>query len=101
MGKSLAAMASGDDLPSNRKERELAKQAQPLYDEVRLAALKVEGSMALAAHAMAKAAELDQVRRRIAGNDEVLNQVLAEFELEAVRQAKNIQAGLYSRWGLA
>jgi enamine deaminase RidA (YjgF/YER057c/UK114 family) len=78
-----------------KDEKQLAAAAQPIVDEARLAALRIDGSMAVAGHAMDAVVKLDTLRRDLAGGDPVLNQLMADLELEAVRQVKKEQSSLY------
>lgn len=99
MDNRLVRYANGEAIP-DRQDREIARAAKVQYDKVRMAGLKVQGATALAGHAMERLVELDQHRRGLAGGDETTNRILAEIELETVRQVKRIQQGLNDDWGL-
>lgn len=95
----LERYTTGEVTP-HRADRAVAAQAKALYDQVRIAAFKVDGAFALADHIMQKAVVLDEHRRALAGDDPITNQMLAEIEVAAVRQATNIQRKLFDAWGL-
>jgi hypothetical protein len=75
-------------------------QRRRVIDEVRHAALKADGSIALAGHIMAGVMALDGERRHLAKEDPALNLLLAEIEGEAVQQVKAIQRSIFDPWGL-
>lgn len=95
----LIGYSQGSQLVPAR-DRRVGKQAKQVYDDVRLRGMQVDGAMALAAHVMDEAVQLDQKRLALAGTDPVLNGLLSDIEATALRQAKSIQQGLFSRWGL-
>lgn len=82
-----------------RRDRDVAKDAKAVYDEVRLAAFKARGALELGAHVMDGVMELDEHRRELAGDDPVTVGLLAEIERQAINSAKAIQRNLYNRWG--
>lgn len=91
---------SGEQKPRNKGERALAKASKQIVGEVQLSGMKAEGVAALAGHIMDVATQLDQHRRELAGNDEVLNRILGEIEISAIRQMNRIQNSTFSQWGL-
>lgn len=97
MRNELIKYAKGEAVPS-RVDREVARQAREVYNEVRIAGVEVDGAMALADHIMERAVELDGRRRSLAEDDPAINMMLTEIEVTAIRQAKHIQAGLFSGW---
>lgn len=88
------------DLPVPRRDRAVVRQARRYYEEVQLADFKAAGTFALAAKIMQGAAELDDVRQQLAGNDPVRSAMLADFEAVAFTKAKHIQRGLFNDFGL-
>ena len=88
------------DVPVPWRDRDVARQAQKYYNEVQLADFKAAGTFALAAKIMQGAAELDDVRQQLAGNDPVRSAMLADFEAVAFSKAKHIQRGLFHDFGL-
>lgn len=82
------------------RDRKLGKQGKEAYDEVRLRAMQVDGTMALGAHIMEEAIELDRTRLSLAGGDPILNGLLSDIEATALRQAKVIQQSLFNDWRL-
>ena len=88
MDNKLSKYVSGQERPRGAAEKAIAQAAKPVYDEARLTALKVEGSAAVAGHAMEVVEKLDDHRRDLARGDEVKNKILADIELEAVRQSR-------------
>jgi hypothetical protein len=99
MHNDLIRYASGDVTP-RRPDREVAQRAKGVYDETRLAGLKVDAAMALGAHVMEGTAQLDAHRRALAGNNEQLNSVLCNIEIDTIRQAQTIQRQTFNRFGL-
>lgn len=88
----LSRLARGDGLvPRNNKYKGIAREAQQVYDDVHLAALRVQGAVALGGHIMDGIVELDEHRRSLAGDDPVLKTLLADIEAATVRQVKSIQ----------
>lgn len=83
-----------------QRDRKVSKQAKEVYDEVRLRGMQVDGAFVLAGHIMGKAIELDQLRTSLAGDNLVHNQLLADIEATALRQAKGIQQSLFEGWEL-
>lgn len=82
------------------RDREVAKRSKKVFDETRLAGLKVDATIALAGHIMQSIATLDAQRVAIAANDPILSALLAEIETTAIVQAKSIQNKLQNNWGL-
>ena len=99
MHNDLIRYASGDVTP-RRTDRDVAQRAKDVYDETRLAALKVDAAMALGAHVMEGAAQLDAHRHALAGNDQQLNAVLCNIEIDTIRQAQTIQRQTFNRFGI-
>lgn len=83
-----------------RKNRAALRRIEEVVSEVRMAGVKTDGAIALAAHVMEGVRDLDDERRVLAAGDPVTNQVLAEIELEAVRQVKKIQGALFDVWSI-
>ncbi len=93
----------GDDGPRwsmTKREREEAQRRQDVKDAVRLAAFMSQGIKALAADNMKGMRGLDECRKAIAGGDEILNMMCAEFEEDAFQQSRDIQRGVFNEWGL-
>lgn len=88
------------DVPVPRHDRAVARQAQQYYGEVQLADFKAAGTFALAGKIMQGAAELDDVRLQLAGNDPVRAAMLAPFQAVAYQKAQHIQRGLFNDFGL-
>lgn len=86
--------------PMSRRNRKVTQQSKQVYDEVRMAALKNDGSMALAAHIMEGFVQLDARRMELAQGEPALSALLTDIEMTALRQAKLIQSKLYNDWGL-
>lgn len=83
-----------------RNDKAVALQAKVIYDQIRVAGFRVDGSLMLAEHAMRGAKALDQIRRDEAKDDITLNMVLVEIEMTALSQVKDIQRSINSGWGL-
>ncbi len=99
MNNELVRYAAGTvDVP--RSDRQVAARAKQAYDEVRLAALKVDGALALAGHIMDGVVGLDNHRQALSNGDPVTDVLLADIQINAVRKVKAIQNGLYDEWGL-
>jgi hypothetical protein len=99
MHNDLIPYITGEARPRSQ-DRALVSQARGVYNDVRLAALKADGAMALGAHIMEGAAQLDAHRRALAGNDPALNAILCEIELSTVRQAQIIQRQTFNLFGI-
>ena len=74
----------------------LSSEARAVHDEVILTGLKMQGVQELTDHAMNKAVNMDQARKDKAGNDEVLNAILADLEVGGVSKLKQLQSELYN-----
>jgi hypothetical protein len=94
----LMQMATGQRRPVTRAERESARAASEVVNEVRLAAIEADGAMALAAHIMQGMVDLDEQRKSLMSNDPLLALMLGEIEATSVRQVKKIQNNLYTQW---
>lgn len=81
------------------RDRAVAKRAKVVRDDTRIAALKSDASMALAAHIMEGLVGLDNYRQQLAQDDPMIKAMLMEIEAAAIRQAKSIQNGLHNDWG--
>lgn len=73
-----------------KEDRAVTRAAKGIYDTTRLAGFQVSAGMALAKHAMTEAKELDDHRRKLAGEDVVLNMALIQIEEAAVKGAANM-----------
>jgi len=83
-----------------RVDREVVGRAKAVHDEVRLAAFKVDGALALGGHIMEGVVGLDEHRRALAKDDPVTTALLADIEQTAIFAAKKIQSNLYNDFGL-
>lgn len=98
--KKLMRLVSGQERPRGASDRALVRDAQPVYNEAQLTALKIKGAVAVGEHAMNELLALDDLRVSLAAGDPVRNQLLAGVEMETVRQVKKLQANLYNEFGL-
>lgn len=73
---------------------------QAIYEEVRLAAFKVDGAVALSGRIMEELVYLNEHRRHLAAEDPTVNMMLADIQAETVRQVKKIQRGLFDDWDM-
>lgn len=96
MNNDLMRYGDGDRPPP--RDRKLARSAKEAVDEVRLAALRADGAMALAAHIMEGFVGLDDFRKSLSGGDPLKDTMLMDIEAAALRQVRGIQTGLYNRW---
>lgn len=99
MSDKLMKYVSGGELVPLR-DRRLAKQAKDVSDEVRMKGFQMDGAIALGGHAMEALMGLDDRRRELSQGDPVTDLLLTEIESVVIRQTKNIQASLYSQWGV-
>jgi hypothetical protein len=83
-----------------RPSRAVVSRAKQTRGEVQIAGFMADGAMALAGHIMEGVVDLDAQRRMLAGNDPILNTLLADIEQTALFSVKKIQTGLYSQWKL-
>ena len=97
MNDDIMRFLAGD---APRTSRAVVSQAKQTRTEVQLAGFKADGALALGGHIMEGVVCLDGHRRLLAGNDPLLNTLLADIEQTALFQAKKIQTGLYSQWKL-
>src|SRR3954454_23985291 len=100
MDNQLMQYVSGDKRPVTKPQREAARQADQIKAEVQLLGLRIDGALAIGAHAMAGLLDLDDHRRELAGEDVARNVLLGEIEAQTIRQVKRLQAGLFDEWGL-
>jgi hypothetical protein len=75
-----------------------SREARRIYARVKEAGLKVDGSLALAAHAMESLLMLDARRVILAQGDPTTNVLLSEIQATAVQQVKKVQASLFDSW---
>ncbi len=95
MGQLMRIVQGEGDEPSKfGVDRRIAKKAQGVVDNVRLAALKADGVVALAGHIMEEFCELDGLRVRLAKGDLSKNMLMAEIEETAFQQVMKIQRGV-------
>lgn len=99
MPNELIRYARGE-LQPRRVDREVARAGRVIFEEVRLAAMQVDGAVALAGHIYEGVVELDAYRRSLGRDDVVLQLQLGEIQHTALRQIQRIQANLYSDWSL-
>jgi hypothetical protein len=83
----------------SKHERSVVTQTQRVYDQARVAAVKADGAVALAAHIMEQVVGLDRYRQSLSEGDPMLGLVLGDIEANAIRQCKKIQNNLYNPWG--
>jgi len=76
--------------------RRIPNEARNVSDEVFLTALKMQGAEELTTYAMRKAKNMDEARRDLAGNDELLNTIFADLEVGGVGKLKQLQDGVFS-----
>jgi hypothetical protein len=86
---------TGDGSRSVSGDRELRRQAQAVHRDAVLAGLKVQGLAAVTERAMECMIDLDDLRQKLAGNNEAMNLVLAEFEVNFARCAGQIQRNAF------
>jgi len=77
------------DVPRN--EKSVAARAKKVYDDVRVEALKVSGTMMLGAHIMEETKQLDAYRQKLAGDDIGLDMLLTEIEAVTIVKALELQ----------
>jgi hypothetical protein len=94
----LMQMATGRRKPETRADRESARAAADVVNEVRLAAIEADGAMALTVHIMHGVADLNDERKQLTGDDPLLALMLGEFMATGVRQVRKIQSNLYTQW---
>jgi hypothetical protein len=89
MDSELMRYATGEVKP-RKSDQKVTGQAKKVYDRVRLADFEARGIIALAGDVMEGVSELDEQRKKLAGNDAGLNAVLGQIELEAMNQVTQI-----------
>lgn len=99
MSSELARYARGEISP-RRQDRAIAAASRDLFNEVRLATLKADGAMALAAHLMEGMTGLDEQRRSLSRGDQIADVMLAEIQIATLHAVKKIQTSLYDQWGM-
>lgn len=78
----------------NPQQRELDREAQTITNKARLDAHEVNARAAVAYTSMDRVADVDGVRRSIAGNDELLNSALIPIEMAFISFAQRKARGL-------
>jgi hypothetical protein len=94
-----------DHNPNNqltqREQRERARaqqrHLQDVYDDVELEDTMDAGSHALASRIMQRTVELNQLRRELAGQDELVNMLLVDIQETTHQQSRARQRNLYSK----
>lgn len=99
MDNSLARIIESGVRPT-RQNRDAVTKGNEVFNAVRLSGLKAEGVTALAAKSMDIVAGLDEHRRQLAGENPVLDQMLAELELIAFGKVRTINSNLGNTFGL-
>jgi hypothetical protein len=99
MHNDLIRYASGDITP-RRPDREVAQRAKGVYDDTRLAALKVDAIMALGAHVMEGATNLIAHGQTLASGNPQAAAVMGTIASDTIRQAQTIQRQTFNRFGL-
>lgn len=89
----LMHIANGTQPNKGRVSREVVRQAKHITEEVKLAGLQVDASVALAAHVMQAVTQLDEHRKALAGEDVTLNLALSEVMMTSLRQVQALQQG--------
>lgn len=87
-----------DRLPLRPSRPVMGRENRRIYSEVQEARLRVDGSLALAAHAMEGMLRLNAYRESLSHGDPVTNAVLSEVQTAAMQQVKAIQAHLFDIW---
>ncbi len=100
MESSSTDLAQSRQASLSRPRPLVGRTTKRIYDEVREAALKVDGSMALGAHAMHSVLRLDAHRQSLSQGDPVTSALLSEIEAAAIQQVKAIQANLFNVWNV-
>jgi hypothetical protein len=77
-------------LVPSREDRAHKTAVAKLVNETNLGGLRIDAEAALTARAMERATDVDHYRRSLAGDDPVLNQVLASLELAFCAKAERI-----------
>lgn len=85
----------GMSLDARRQGKELAHNRRGVRNDVALAKDKVDGAAHIAEHSMYRLAEVDSVRRQLAGHDEGLNNAMIEVELNYLRAVARVQNALF------
>ncbi len=96
MSNEIIRYSAGERLPVSREDRQSARRRQLMLSEGREVARMVDVVMAVAAHTMEQAVELDKHREHLAQGDPLRNMIMADFEETAFQQARAIQRGLFN-----
>ena len=99
MHNDLIRYASGDVNP-RRNDRDVAQRAKGIYDDARLAALKVDAVMALGAHVMEGSANLIAYGQTLANGNPQAAAVMGNIASDTIRQAQTIQRQTFNRFGI-
>lgn len=99
MSSDLMRYSTGEVMP-HRAERGIAKQAKRIYDAARLAGFEADAQAALAGHVMQKVVDIDTARVELAGDNPVLNALLSDVEIHAVRNMKRTMSNAFGGWNL-
>ena len=99
MDNALVRHVTGEQPIQQRRNRELARQAEQLYGQAQIADFKAKATMALAASIMEGAVELNQRRLQLAGGDPAVAAMLGDFQETAFMKARSIQWNLFGFGG--
>lgn len=97
MDSELMRYANGEAKP-RRQRRAVAARAGDFYDDVQMANFEWQGVRALTAEVMEGMADLNALRKRLAKDDPALNTLLAQFQLDAAEQARDVIRDVRPKW---
>jgi len=97
MDNQLVRYASGAAVVP-KQDRQVAKRAQAIYDETRIAGMKADANMALAGHIMDGMVTLYERRRALAEDDPAVDMMLGEIQKNTMRALRRIQTNLFNEW---
>lgn len=94
----LMPFIRGEARPA-RRDQNLVRRGRQVYEDVHETVLRERGGFAIAGDIMEGVADLNQHRRRLAGDDPGLNMELLDIELEAIHGARHELRSYYDRRG--
>ena len=94
MTNALVRFITGDSGDDRRKANEIARAGEDYKGHLELQAFSSTGDARLAKLVMDQAVDVDQHRKHLAGDDEVLNHLLLPIEMAFIQQAtKRVNGG--------
>lgn len=99
MSDELMRYVTGEAKP-RKEDKAAVARARQIYEQTRVAAYKVDATIALGGHIMEGVLGLDARRQQLAQGDPGTNALLMDVEAETIRQVKKVQGSMFDPFGL-